>query len=55
MRYSVASLDREVRRSHLSRCDRVHSKGKTKMEEQNTTAYDKASLKQALQYTFTIL
>lgn len=25
------------------------------MEEQNTTAYDKASLKQALQYTFTIL
>ena len=25
------------------------------MEEQNTTAYDKTSLKQALQYTFTIL
>ena len=24
MRYSVASLDGEVRRSHLSRCDRVH-------------------------------
>ena len=24
MRYSAASLDGEVRRSHLSRCDRVH-------------------------------
>lgn len=24
MRYSVASLDREVRRSHFSRCDKVH-------------------------------
>ena len=26
MRYSATSLDKEVRRSHLSRCDRVHKK-----------------------------
>ena len=25
MRYSAASLDDEVRRSHLSRCDRIHN------------------------------
>lgn len=52
MRYSVASLDEEVRRSHLSRYDRVHAFKQAYASEQHPLEELEDTIEAMLNFAF---